>query len=62
MSTNVVPFLTQPEPEKPRQPFSFDITQTDQCGMVLIDACVPFAMATAFLQMLIAFQEAAVGG
>ena len=37
-----------------RKPFSFDITQTDQRGMVLIDACVPVALATAFLRMLIA--------
>lgn len=41
-----------------RQPYSFDMTQTDQRGMVLVDACVPAQMATAFLQMLIAFKEA----
>ena len=47
-----------PIPCHGQQPYSFDMTQTDQRGMVLIDACVPAAMATAFLQLLIAFQEA----
>lgn len=56
---NVIKLVTSSETlETPRMPFSFDITQTDQRGMVLLDACVPLVMATAFLQMLIAFQEA----
>lgn len=63
MSANVhvlsTPATSQPEPDTTRQPYSFDMTQIDQRGMVLIDACVPAPMATAFLQMLIAFQEAA---
>lgn len=51
--------LAPPVPCVSRQPYSFDMTQTDPRGMVLIDACVPYAMATAFLQLLIAFQDAA---
>jgi hypothetical protein len=69
--SNVVPFqpkdsiltTTAPididEPNESWLPFSFDIIQTEARGMVLIDACVPAGMATAFLQMLIASQEAA---
>ena len=41
-----------------REPFTFDMTQTDQRGMVLIDACVPAAMAINFLTTLIEFREA----
>lgn len=48
----------EPETDPPKQPYSFDMTQPDQRGMVLIDACVPYSMAVAFLQMLIAFQDA----
>jgi hypothetical protein len=44
------------EPDEQRKPFSFDIIQTGDSKMVLIDACVPAVMATAFLQMLIAFE------
>jgi hypothetical protein len=73
--TNVIPFQPKtptqtdslegfddmPDTTEPaRKPYSFDMTQHTQKGMVLLDACVPFAMATEFLQMLIAFKEAAV--
>jgi hypothetical protein len=37
-------------PEK--LPYSFDIIQTEQSGFVLIDACVPFHVAHALLEML----------
>lgn len=35
-----------------RTPYSFDMTQPDQRGMVLIDACVPMSIALEFLQLL----------
>lgn len=35
-----------------RTPFSYDMTQVDARGMVLIDACVPAAMGLAFLKLL----------
>ncbi len=46
-------------PKPDRLPYSFEMAQSVVDGMVLIDACVPAAMATAFLNMLIAFQCAA---
>jgi hypothetical protein len=46
----------QKEPE--RLPYSFDMFQTKAGGMVLLDACVPVAMATEFLRLLIAHAEA----
>jgi hypothetical protein len=45
--------------EPARLPYSFDMSQGEPGGMVLIDACVPGAMATEFLRSLIAFQDAA---
>ncbi len=39
------------EPEL-RQPYSFDMSQPDPRGMVLIDACIPAAMALAFFNLL----------
>ena len=66
MSGVVVPLIQPildceycPIPCHGQLPYSFDMTQTDPNGMVLIDACVPAEMATAFLQMLIAFSKAA---
>src|SRR5438445_11818422 len=51
--TNVIPFqpkVTMPTDEsfeaaEPRRPFSFDMVQTEKKGFVLIDACVPSALA-----------------
>jgi hypothetical protein len=45
--------------EPQRKPFSFDMTQMRAGGMVLIDACVPAAMATEFFRLLVAFQDSA---
>jgi hypothetical protein len=72
--TNVIPFQpkapTQPAslegfddmPKRiePRPAFSFDMFQPDAGGMVLIDACVPAAMATEFFRLLVAFQDATI--
>jgi hypothetical protein len=69
--TNVIPFQpktpTQPASlegfddmpdtnEPARLPYSFDMVQHG--GMVLLDACVPAALATEFLRLLTAFQDA----
>jgi hypothetical protein len=35
-----------------RAPFSFDISQADARGMVLIDACVPLSLAVEFMNLL----------
>jgi hypothetical protein len=43
------------EPEEPRAPYSFDITQTDERGLVLIDACVPLAMAIEFMNLVMMY-------
>ncbi len=48
-----------PNATEPRRAFSFDMTQTAARGMVLLDACVPAAMATEFLRLLIEFKDAA---
>ncbi len=45
--------------EPARKPYSFDITQHAQKGMVLLDACVPAAMATEFFRLLVSFQGGA---
>jgi hypothetical protein len=62
--SNVVPFqpkasvltaVTTSEPEdsvESRPAFSFDVIQTEMRGMVLIDACVPAAMAVEFLELI----------
>jgi hypothetical protein len=47
-----------PDVIEPRA-FSFDMVQAKVGGMVLIDACVPAAMATEFMRLLISFQDAA---
>jgi hypothetical protein len=72
--TNVIPFepktLTQtdspegfddmPRANEPaRLPYSFDIAQAKVDGMVLLDACVPSALATEFMRLLVAFQNSA---
>jgi hypothetical protein len=40
-----------------RNAYSFDMTQPDQRGMVLIDACVPMSVALEFLQLLSQHQK-----
>ena len=72
--TNVIPFepkaTTQtdspegfddmPDANEPtRLPYSFDIAQAKVGGMVLLDACVPAALATEFMRLLAAFQNSA---
>ena len=47
-----------PDVIEPRA-FSFDMVQAKVGGMVLIDACIPAAMATEFMRLLISFQDAA---
>jgi hypothetical protein len=54
----VIPTETDPALEA-RLPFSFDMIQTETRGMVLIDACVPPAMALEFLRLLKLFQRKA---
>ena len=41
----------------PRNPYSFEISQPDQRGMVLIDACVPMSIALEFMQLLSKHQK-----
>lgn len=41
----------EPEPEH-RLPYSFEMSQPDPLGMVLIDACIPAAMALVFFKLL----------
>lgn len=38
--------------ENPRKAYSFDITQTDARGLVLIDACVPMELAIKFMALI----------
>ena len=47
-----------PDAIEPRS-FSFDMAQAKVGGMVLIDACVPAALATEFMRLLVSFQDAA---
>ena len=47
-----------PDEIEPRA-FSFDMVQAKVGGMVLIDACIPAAMATEFMRLLVSFQGAA---
>ncbi|MEY9506927.1 hypothetical protein ABIE87_006485 [Bradyrhizobium diazoefficiens] len=46
------PAVPEDEGITPRNPYSFEVTQPDQRGMVLIDACVPMSVALEFLQLL----------
>jgi hypothetical protein len=46
------PAVPDSEPTTARNPYSFDMTQPDQRGMVLIDACVPMSVAIQFLELL----------
>jgi hypothetical protein len=62
--SNVVsfPFATQTpiadhEVPESRKAFSFDMTQPDGAGLVSIDACVPMALAVAFMELLGQFQS-----
>jgi hypothetical protein len=48
-----------PDTTELRRAFSFDMVQAKVGGMVLLDACVPAAMATEFFRLLVAFQDAA---
>jgi hypothetical protein len=64
--TNVVKFpfapqapVAESEVLESRPPFSFDITQPDRMGLVLIDACVPMALAVVFMELVSNFQPAA---
>ena len=41
-----------------RLPFSFNIIQHEAEGMVFLEACVPAAMATEFLRLLMQYREA----
>lgn len=41
--------------ENLRTKYSFDITQPDARGFVLIDACVPMALAVEFMNLLTAY-------
>jgi hypothetical protein len=65
--TNIIPFepktLTHTDsvegfddmpdaPEPTRRPYSFDMSQAAPGGMVLIDACVPEALASQFLKWI----------
>jgi hypothetical protein len=58
--SNVVKF---PAPITPidveaRPGFSFDMTQPTAAGFVLIDACVPMALAIAFMNLIDTFNPA----
>jgi hypothetical protein len=55
--SNVVPFppataIEIEEPIEPRAPYSFEITQLDPGGFVLIDACVPMALAVELMNLV----------
>lgn len=41
-----------PDADTTRQAYSFDMTQPDVRGLVLIDACVPMALAVEFLRLI----------
>lgn len=51
------PAVPDGESITPRNPYSFDMTQPDQRGMVLIDACVPMSVALQFLELLSKSQQ-----
>jgi hypothetical protein len=66
--TNVIPFQRKnPMPvaaeiesyeTEIRPKFSFDMTQPDPRGFVLIDACVPMSFAVEFMNLLTAYDIA----
>lgn len=51
------PAIPEGEPITARNAYSFDMTQPDQRGMVLIDACVPMSVALQFLELLSKSQQ-----
>jgi hypothetical protein len=53
-------FDDMPAAVEPRPAFSFDMTQPDRKGLVLIDACVPLALAVEFMNLVTAFAEPAL--
>ncbi|SFI39872.1 hypothetical protein [Bradyrhizobium sp. Gha] len=72
--TNVIPFgrknhmtATPAEDQEanralePRAPFSFDMIQPGGGDLVLIDACVPMALAVRFAELMAEFQEDSAG-
>lgn len=44
--------------DAPRNAYSFDITQPDARGLVLIDACVPLALAIEFMRLVALYRPA----
>jgi len=48
------------EPVEARPAFSFDMTQPDSNGLVLLDACVPMTLAIEFMKLVTAFAEPAL--
>jgi hypothetical protein len=61
--SNVVPFPPTAaneteETSEARPKFSFDITQPDPRGFVLIDACVPLALAVTFMDLVTEYNGA----
>jgi hypothetical protein len=67
--TNVIPFQRKttmqaaspaddvPDAIEARPAFSFDMLQTEEKGFVLIDACVPMALAVEFMDLLTRYRE-----
>lgn len=47
-----IPEQETPAGINPRQPYSFDMTQPDPKGFVLIDACVPLSLAVEFMNLI----------
>lgn len=52
MPTRLIRLVPDTEPDNDRLPYSFDMSQPDPLGMVLIDACIPAAMALVFFKLL----------
>ena len=48
-----------PKKIEPRPAYSFDMFQAETRGMVLIDACVPTAVAIEFMRLLVESREIA---
>jgi hypothetical protein len=51
------PAVPDGEDITPRNAYSFEISQPDQRGLVLIDACVPMSIALEFMQLLSKHQK-----
>lgn len=55
LNVHYLPAVPESADITPRPKFSFDMTQPDPRGFVLIDACVPMALAVEFMNLLTAY-------